>query len=164
MELASSKLPRIDVFNKWYIPGIDKERGEWGVATVLAVETLETKVLDWEDFQHAGSPLEGNFTLKEDIDLIYSMLVTYLQAYDNFNYHFLQPLRMCSSWKEAMDLNKEKLPQMLGLLNSTAVERNLVHADVINCSSPTDWVNSTVLPKAYVEMLRKSIDDRIRLT
>lgn len=151
MELATSKLPRVDVFDKWYIPGIDKVRGEWGLTTVLSAETSETKTLDWVDFQDAGSPLEGNFTMMDDLELIYPLIVAYLQAYDDFNNRFLDQLRQCLTWTDAMKLDKEGLPQMLGIL--TRMKYNPSDEEF---KTPLEWVDST-LPGAYIEMLRKSI-------
>jgi hypothetical protein len=151
MELATAKLPRIDVFGKWYIPGIDKVRGEWGKVTVVSAETNETRDLAWADFQNAGSPLQGNFTVTDDLLLIRPLLEAYVQAYDEFNTIFMKQLRECATWEDAAKMNTDDLPQMLVvLIRSKNCPNNREFA------TPADWAEDT-LPESYVQMLKDSI-------
>ena len=45
LELATSRLPRIDMFGKWYIPGSEKT-GQWGSVVVLDLDTKESQRLE----------------------------------------------------------------------------------------------------------------------
>jgi hypothetical protein len=112
LELATCKMPRIDILGKWYIPGFDKD-GKWGKTVVLDIQNNHFKELTWDDFKEAGSPLDGNFTVSSDKNLIKPLLVAYLQTFIAFDEIFLNPMRRCMSWKEFDDLPNESKPQTL---------------------------------------------------
>ena len=42
LELATSRLPRIDMFGKWYIPGCE-ESGQWGSVVSLEIDTAQAR-------------------------------------------------------------------------------------------------------------------------
>ncbi len=156
MELLTSKLPRIDVFNKWYVPGISKD-GSWGHTTVFSMSDQEMKVLMWQEFVDSGSPLQGNFTVEEDRLLMKPLIEEYIQAFRRFDDEFLRRIREAESWKEVQDLPDELKPQLLGIpLRKIRPSNYPVHQTYPELQTPADLANF-LLPKDYVDMLERSL-------
>lgn len=138
LELVTTKLPRIDVFGKWYVPGFEKF-GQWGKTVALEIKSGETRDIMWEHFASAGSPVNGNFTVADDCDLIRPLVEDYVKAFRLFHTHFMKPLLACESWEEVNNLpQKDNLPQ---IWNSHDF-----------FSSPKSWCEF-VLPEGYADML-----------
>lgn len=111
LELVTTKLPRIDVFGKWYVPGFE-EFGQWGKTVALEIKTSDTREITWEHFASAGSPVNGNFTVEQDRNIIRPLLETYVEAFRAFHAYFLQPMLACESWEAVMQLPDAQLPQL----------------------------------------------------
>jgi hypothetical protein len=160
MELMTSKLPRIDVFQKWYIPGIDIE-GEWGHVTVYYMHENETQRMSWTDFCHSGSPVAGVFTIEEDRLLIRPLVLQYLNAFDDFYLQCLLLIRNATSWKEIKDIS-DKLPiQLLGIPMKNHHLYELGKTSIDNpykelFQTPAEFVDY-ILPIKYLEMIKESI-------
>ncbi len=156
MELLTSKLPRIDVFNKWYVPGIAKD-GSWGHTTVYSMIDQQMKVLMWQEFVDSGSPLQGNFTVEEDRFLMKPLIEEYIKAFRRFEDDFLHRIREAETWKEVQDLPDELKPQLLGIpLRKIKSSIYPVSQTYPEFQKPADLANF-MLPKNYVDMLENSL-------
>ena len=137
LELVTTKLPRIDVFGKWYVPGFEKF-GQWGKTIALEIKTGETREITWDHFASAGSPVNGNFTVEADRDIIRPLVETYVNAFRTFHTHFMKPMLACESWEEVRQLDQSNLPQLWNTPDMFA--------------SPKEWCEY-VLPEGYANML-----------
>ena len=140
LELATTKLPRIDIFNTVYVPGFEPS-GQWGSAVVLECSSCETKKLEWDHFLCAGSPCQGNFTCEDDRPLIRELIATYVGRYRMCN-QLLAKLSACASFGEYHD---QDLPDGERVQTWKAT------------GPPSEWVDK-VLPPSYVAMLEASLD------
>ena len=61
LELATTKLPGVDVFGNSYIPGFEPS-GDWGSTVLLECVSGTATRLEWQHFINAGSPCHGNLT------------------------------------------------------------------------------------------------------
>ena len=156
MELCTSKLPRIDVFGAWYIPGFER-LGQWGRSKVLFLDRIEfahhdddiikaCKDITWTDFCDAGSPLTGNFTNPDDRLLMKPLMETYLAIFHRFYSEHLEPLLQCATWTDVKALPAGVSPQIWD------------SADYYQ--SPVIWVEQ-LLPLEYILMLKNSLTSDI---
>lgn len=154
MELLTSKLPRIDVFNKWYISGISPD-GSWGHTTVYSMSDQTTKVLMWQDFIDSGSPLQGNFTVEEDRLLMKPLIEEYIEVFRRFDMDYVHHIREAKTWQEVQDLPDELKPQLLGI--PLRKSKKSIYTDhYAHIKEPIDLANY-LLPKDYVQMLEESL-------
>jgi hypothetical protein len=144
MELITAKLPRQDVFGRWYIPGFHPN-GEWGRCTALDITAKTSKILDWTTVMEAGCPLDGKFTVPEDGLLMGPLLVNYVAAFEAFDRQFLEKLRNSRSWSEVKNFGEQNLPQ-LGDID--------FHKTF---STPTQFADY-LLPPGYVARLRAGVE------
>jgi hypothetical protein len=138
LELATARLPRLDVFGKWYLPGCEHS-GQWGSVVLLdySDSTAATELLapsdprllpappptgvetgQWQ--RQAGgrgslSPLAGRFTVEADRALVASLLQTYISHHQFVEECVLTPLRMCASFAEYEELPSSELADALRL-------------------------------------------------
>jgi len=136
MELCSSKLPRKDIYGKWYIPGFKRD-GSWGTALACCF-TGELVKLQWSDFVDAGSPVLGNFTVESDRDHMRPLLESYIASFEQFESH-LRQFRVIDHWSQ-VDLNAAESIQF------TNASRDF--------KTPREWADS-VLPLAYLKALKR---------
>jgi hypothetical protein len=104
LELATSRLPRIDMFGKWYIPG-SEATGQWGSVVVLNCTTLEAERVDQFGKQELAaasfqSPISGNFTVEADRSLVGALVHKYVQHHEFVEAQVLAPLRGCKTFAE----------------------------------------------------------------
>lgn len=143
LELATSKLPRIDMFYQSYVPGVDSKHHMWGVTRLLSMTTGECKILQWADYFDSDSPVNGKFTVEADRPLIKELLISNVKAYSGFNSLFLSDIRKCSTWKQVHD----KVNYRLILQLCDAQEK---------FPDPSVWAE-WLLPNAYLDMLCGSV-------
>ncbi len=156
LELATSRLPRIDMFGKWYIPGSEAS-GQWGSVVVLSSTTKEAERVDQfakgtlaelaaSSFR---SPIAGNFTVEADRSLVRSLIQKYVQHHDFVEAQVLAPLRSCATFTEYA---RKELPDCLRL----QTHRHFCEKE--GGQSPSEWLES-MLPAAHVAALRASLAD-----
>ena len=152
MEMCTSKLPRIDIYGKWYIPGSDSS-GAWGSCQSLSLDGI-IKPVSWNDFVDAGSPLCGNYTKEEDRLVYLPIMKKYCDAFDSFNNLFLQRVRSCTTWRQTGMLASTKQQSGLGACLQR-LDGGMTGNQVM---SPSEWADS-VLPPGYIDALRASLAD-----
>ena len=151
MELATSKLPRVDMYGKWYIPGFE-EKGQWGQAQALLLCTdsqnqcigYKIEDLDWSFYNLAGNPVRGNFTHQPDREEIKKLLISYTKKFEDFYTEYLEPIRKCTTWDEVAMLPSELRPQIW------TAERVF--------SNPVEFVDN-YLPQSYILTLRGGLNE-----
>lgn len=159
LELASMRLPRIDTFGKWYVPGYDAN-GHWGTTLVVYMQKINSekeiiegaiqlsyKKLGWEDFSRCNSPLTGNFTFEGDRVHVKALLEKYMVVYDYFDRMFLKPMRTYEgNWDSYTKKNEIFTPQ----LRSTT---DMWSDTDFTVKDMSEWL----LPSHYPRMLHDSI-------
>jgi hypothetical protein len=111
LELATSKLPRIDIFGKWYIPGFDVD-GQWGKSEALLLCNGMTIPLDWKFYERAKCPMKAKFTNPHDKAEVFHLVNSYANEYEKFYADYLSPIRNCVSWDKVTKIPFESLPQL----------------------------------------------------
>ena len=154
LELCTSKLPRLDVFGKWYIPGFEAS-GLWGKLRVLEMDSGVISAIKWTDFEHAGSPLRGNFTNPDDKEHLRPLVEEYAAVLKSFQETHLDPVRRCATWAE--------VERATDFFNATSFRHYWglgpggdVGGSQDETWSPAEWCES-VLPSDYVGMMERSL-------
>ena len=146
LELATSRLPRIDMFGKWYIPGSEKT-GQWGSVIILDLDTNESERLE-NAATASRSPVAGNFTVEADRELVSGLIEKYVQHHEFIEAQVLAPLRQCESLAEYERLD---LPDCLRLQCFSASWLGGGEG-----MKPAEWLER-VLPAGHLEALRDSL-------
>ena len=143
LELATSRLPRLDMFGKWYIPGCE-ESGQWGSVVTLDCDTGEARHIERSPLI-GRSPLDGNYTVEADRDLIRVLVQKYVAHHDYVEQQVLAPLKACATFAEYLSL---ELPECLRL--------QTFQDSGTPGQSPSQWLD-TVLPAKHIEKLKASL-------
>lgn len=152
------RLPRIDTFGKWYVPGFNED-GHWGSTLVVYLQKEGTsdggrneicyKKLGWDDFSQCKSPLEGNFTYESDRLHVKALLERYMVVYNFFYRMFIEPMRTFEgNWDAYMDKNCLLLPQLM-----TKSTHDMRSDPDFSMKRVAEWL----LPTHYPCMLHDSI-------
>ena len=148
LELATTKLPRVDVFGLTYVPGFEPS-GDWGSTVLLECVSGVATRLEWKHFINAGSPCDGNFTCEDDRPLIRQLVAKYVDRFTTCE-RLLEKLKECSTFQEYHNLD---IPNSIDQIQTWKADRDETKR------TPREWVEQVLLPGSYVTMLKASLSE-----
>lgn len=140
LELVTTKLPRIDLLSKWFIPGtISLQDKLWGhTQAIYFASDDDAREFSWSDIYYSGSPFDGNFTHPGDAQVIAPIISMYASVFRAFHSLYLEKLLKFETWGDAeLAIDPDEMPQV--------IEKDLC---------PRDWVQ-TIFPLNYADVLEK---------